>query len=100
MGGQLEVSAGPEFTSAGGVVLSEFGPRFVALIADVLRRPLLPASELGRLKADLSRDLAVDMARPQTQSRERFFQTMFPDHPYSRLFPAEAALQHVEHVPA
>ena len=93
MGGQLDVSPGTEFTSIGGVVLSESGPKFVALLADVLRNPRLPASELPRLKADLARDLAVDTARPQTQANERFLQTILPDQPYSRLFPSEEALK-------
>ena len=93
MGGQVEVNSDSEFMSAGGVVLSEFGPKFVALVADVLRKPLLPASELDRLKSDLARDLAVDTARPQTQADERFYQTLLPNQPYSRLFPTAAGLK-------
>ena len=78
MGGQLEVSSRSEFTTVGGVVLSEFGPKFVGLLADVLRNPLLPASEMPRLKADLARELAVETARPQTQANERFLKTLLP----------------------
>src|SRR5690242_17820775 len=37
MGGQLEANSGSEFTSVGGVVLAESGPKFIALVADVLR---------------------------------------------------------------
>ena len=70
MGGQLEVSSRSEFTTVGGVVLSEFGPKFVGLLADVLRNPLLPASEMPRLKADLARELASrDRASPDTGER-------------------------------
>jgi predicted Zn-dependent peptidase len=93
MGGQLDVGAGAEFTTAGGVVLSEFGPRFVALLADVLQHPALPSSELARLKADLGRDLAVEKARPDALARELFFQTLFPNHPYGRTYPQENALK-------
>jgi zinc protease len=92
MGGQIEIDAQPEFTIAGGVVLSEFGPRFVALLADVLEHAALPASELARLKADLGRDLAVEKTRPGDLARERFLQTLFPNHPYGRFFPQENAL--------
>lgn len=92
MGGQLEVDSDSEFMSIGGVVLSEFGPKFVSLIADVLREPLLPASELDRLKSNLARDLAVDKARPQTEANERFYQTLLPNQPYSRFFPTATAL--------
>ena len=93
MGGQVEIDAGSEFTTAGGVVLSEFGPKFVSLIAEVLKTPLLPASELARLKADMGRNLAVDKTRPQVQARERFLQVLFPDHPFGRLLPSESALK-------
>ncbi len=92
MGGSLDVNARSEYTVVGGVALSEFGPRFVGLLADVLRNPLLPASELARIKADLARDRAVEIARPQTQANQLFLQTLLPDQPYSRLFPSEQAL--------
>jgi zinc protease len=93
MGGQIEIDAGSDFTSAGGVVLSDFGPKFIALLADVLQNPSLPASELPRLKADLARQLAIDKSEPQELARERFLKTLFPDHPYGRVFPAESELQ-------
>jgi zinc protease len=92
MGGQLEVNAGSDYTTVGGVVLSDFGPKFIALLADVLAHPLLPASELPRLKADLARELAIDRSEPQALARERFLKTLFPDHPYGRVFPSESEL--------
>jgi zinc protease len=93
MGGQVEIDAGSDFTSVGGVVLSDFGPKFVALLADVLTAPSLPASELARLKADLLRDLAIDKSQPESLARERFLATLFPEHPYGRTFPSESELQ-------
>ena len=93
MGGQLEIAAGSDFTSVGGVVLSDFGPEFVALLADVLTAPALPASEVARLKADLLRDLSIDKSQPELLARERFLATLFPEHPYGRMFPSESELQ-------
>ena len=49
MGGQLETGAGNDATTAGGVVLSEYASRFIALLADVLENPALPAPELPRV---------------------------------------------------
>ena len=92
MGGQLEIDAGPDFTSAGGLVLSDFAPKFVALLADVLEHPLLPESEIARLKADLARDLAIEKSQPQPLAQERFLKALFPNHPYGRSFPAESEL--------
>jgi len=93
MGGQIEIESASDFTSAGGVVLSDFGPKFVALLADVLTGPSLPASELPRLKADLVRQLAIDKSEPGSLARERFLKTLFPDHPYGRIFPSESELK-------
>jgi len=59
----------------------------------VLINPALPAAELPRLKADLARALAIDRTEPQALARERFLKTLFPDHPYGRVFPAEGDLQ-------
>lgn len=92
-GAQLEVNQGPEFTIVGGIALSDHAVGFLALVADVLQNASLPASEVPRLKADLERDLAVAKTQPGELAQERFLQTMFPDSPYGRLFPAERDLQ-------
>jgi predicted Zn-dependent peptidase len=92
-GGQLEIDAGSDTTSVGGVVLSEFAPKFIALIADVLRNPTLPESELARLKTDLARELAVSQTQPGALARARFLEVMFPGHAYGRVFPTESMLQ-------
>lgn len=93
MGGELEIQAGSDYTSVGGVVLSDFGTKLIALVADVLANPSFPAAELPRLKADLVRELAIDRTEPQVLAREQFLKTMFPDHPYGRVFPAESDVQ-------
>jgi predicted Zn-dependent peptidase len=92
-GAQLDIDAGVEFTSIGGVALSDHATEFVKLVADVLMNPALPASQAARLKADLSRELAVAKTQPSELARERFLQALFPDSPYSRIFPAESALE-------
>ncbi len=82
MGGQLEINAGSEFTSVGGVVLSDFGTKFIALLADVLQHPSLPASEIARLKADLGRELAVEKTeRKLDPGLRRAIQDAFRDWP-------------------
>jgi predicted Zn-dependent peptidase len=93
MGGQIEIDSGSDHTSVGGVALSDFGRQFVALLADVLTTPLLPADELPRLQADLIRELSIEKSQPEALAQERFVGTLFPDHPYGRAFPAEIDLQ-------
>lgn len=96
MGGQLDIDSRREAFIAGGVVLSDFGSQFTALLADVLLHPSLPAGELPRLKADLARQLAVAKTEPGSLAREKFYQTMFPGQPYGRVFPADGAVEKYE----
>ena len=92
MGGELEVDASEEATQAGGLVLSDYGSQFVALLGDVLSHASLPSSELPRLKADLARQLAVEKAQPRSLARERFFAVMYPNQPYGRTLPSESTI--------
>ena len=55
MGGGISIDVGADTTTIQGDVLSEFGPQMAALLADVIQHPLLPASEIPRLKSDLVR---------------------------------------------
>jgi predicted Zn-dependent peptidase len=89
MGGELNVSVGPNQTTISGSVLSEYSADFIRLIADVAMNPAFPASDLERLKGDLKRQLAVQKAVPQAQAQEQFFQAIYKDHPYGRMFPTE-----------
>ena len=93
MGGSLEIDTDADTTRAGGDVLSEFGPDMVRLVADVVRNPAWPASEMSRLKADLARELAVAKQQPQPLAEERFRAVMYGDHPYGRTFPDPDKLQ-------
>ena len=92
MGGSLEVGVGENRTEIGGDVLSEFGPEMVALVADVVRNPKFPESELARLKGDRARDLSIARSQPQPLAQEKFRSVLYGDHPYGRLFPTEAML--------
>ena len=87
MGGALDVSVGGDSTTIGGDVLSEFGSQYAALVADVVRNPKFPASELERLKANLSRNLAVSLSQPQQVALQKFRAVVYGDHPYGRVFP-------------
>jgi len=93
MGGSIDVSVGPDQTFINGDVLSEFGPELVALLADIIRNPLFPASELARLKSDKIRQVSILRSDPEALTLERFSALMYPDHPYGRLFPTEAMIQ-------
>ncbi|MBA2733781.1 MAG: insulinase family protein [Acidobacteria bacterium] len=89
MGGQIGVGVGADQTTVSGDVLSEFGPDLVALLADVLERPLLPTTELARMKNDRLRQLTISRTQPGPIANERFRQLLYPNHPYGRVFPSE-----------
>jgi predicted Zn-dependent peptidase len=93
MGGELSVSVGDDQMQAGGAVLGERAPEMVRLVADVLRHPRLPETELARIKANKLRDLAIARSQPQALAQEAFVRALYGDHPYGRAFPTEAMLQ-------
>lgn len=92
MGGALSISVGGDSTTVGGDVLSEFGPAFTGLLADVVQNPKFPASEVDRLKANLSRNLAVSLSQPQQLALQKFRAVLYGDHAYGRVFPTEAMI--------
>ena len=89
MGGSLTVSVGGDTTTVGADVLSEHGAAMVGLVADVVRNPKLPESELPRLKANMLRNLSVYLSQPQQVALQRFRSVVYGDHPYGRVFPTE-----------
>ena len=92
MGGSLNVSVGLTQTTISGSVLSEYAPDFIRLISSLVTEPAFPASELDRLKGDFKRRLITQKNVPQAQASEEFFEAIYGDHPYGRLFPTEAML--------
>ena len=59
----------------------------VELVADVVRNPKFPESELARLKANMLRNLAVQLSQPQQLALEKFRAVLYGDHPYGRCLP-------------
>jgi zinc protease len=93
MGGSVNLAVGLDATELGGEVLSEFADDLVTLMADVIRNPRLPESEIERIKADRARQLAIARSSPQQLGLERFRSVLYPGHPYGRLFPTAEMLQ-------
>src|SRR5581483_1227832 len=89
MGGSIDVNVGPDVTHIDTDVLSEFGAQAVELLADVVQHPLLPESEVARLKQDQLRHLSIAKTQPGQLARERFLQALYPDHPYGRFLSTE-----------
>jgi predicted Zn-dependent peptidase len=92
MGGALSVGAGAEQTSVGISVLSEHVVAAVELVADVLRNPRFPESELPRVIANLERSVAVARSDPSSQAGEALAQLVYGNHPFGRTLPREGQL--------
>ncbi|MGE5111799.1 MAG: M16 family metallopeptidase [Acidobacteriaceae bacterium] len=92
MGGALELGAQADQSFFRTDVLSEFGPKAVELIADVMQNPLLPESELARVKNDLERNLTIALSQPGPVARNQFAKLVYPNHPYGRLYPTSEML--------
>ena len=90
MGGSLGVGSGTTQFSVSLDVLAERGPDALRVIADVLRRPKLPASELERLRGDMARNISIARSQAQTQASEAFQELMYPGHPYGQGMPSDA----------
>jgi zinc protease len=93
MGGSLDIDVGVNAAEISGDVLSESGPEMVRLVADVIRNPKFPESELPRLKADSLRQLSIARSQPQQMALEKFRGTLYPEHPYGRIFPTPEMVQ-------
>lgn len=92
MGGSIDVQVGADMTRIDSDVLSEFAPNIVGLLADVVMHPLLPESDVPRLKQDLQRKLSIQLTQPGMLARERFVETLYPGHPYGRFLSTEATI--------
>ena len=83
----LGINVGSDESRGSLDVLAEFGPKAVALLADVLQHPSFPASEVDRLKNNLKRQLSVQKSQPQVLAQARFAEITYPNHAYGRFFP-------------
>src|SRR6202040_1341451 len=95
MGSSLSVAVGGDETAIDVDGLSESAGRAVTLVSDVAMHPLLPESELARLKANLLRQVLVAKSRPSQIALARFRKLLYGDHPYGEILPTEASLKKI-----
>ena len=93
MGGAVNITVGPDESDMTTDVLSEFGPKAAALLADVAQHPLFPDSELPRLKNDAQRQLSISKSVPQSMALEKFRKILYGDHPYGTVFPTQESIE-------
>lgn len=91
-GGGLDTGATVEQTSVALDVLAEHATDAVALLADVVRRPRLPAQDLEGLKAGMKRNIAISRSQSQGVAGEAFARLMWGDSVYGRPPPSDAQI--------
>lgn len=89
MGGGISTGSGTDSTTISGEVLSEFGPQFVTLVADLMQNPEFKLDSLERLRATKLRNLAVARTQAGNQAWSKFREVIFPDHPYGKIDPTD-----------
>jgi predicted Zn-dependent peptidase len=93
MGGSLAAGSGDDDVTVGGEVLSEFGPQYAALLADVVLHPRFSENDVSRLGTNLMRDNAIGMQQSGQVARVKFRTMIFGDHPYARVIAPEAMIK-------
>ncbi len=92
MGGNLNINVSPHTTNINASILSDFAPEAITVMSDLVMNPAFPEEELERLVNDRKRQLSVALTRAQSQATASFYATLYPDHPYGRIFPTEEML--------
>jgi len=85
MGATLTAAAGQDTSSFNMRGLAETLPAMLTVLADVVRNPTFPQSEVDLLKANTTQGLQAQLASPQAVNNRIYRQTLFGPHPYSRV---------------
>jgi zinc protease len=84
MGGSLSSATSQDYTSVSARGLSEFTPRLIDLIADVVMNPIFPEQELAIVKQQRLQTVQQQQASPQFLANREFRKQLFGSHPYAR----------------
>ena len=96
MGGSLSAAVSQDYSSINARGLSEFTPRLLDLVADVVINPTLPPDEIDILKNQRMQNVAQQKASPQFLANREFRRALFGSHPYARTSETEATLKAID----
>jgi predicted Zn-dependent peptidase len=96
MGGSLGAGASQDYSTVTIRGLSEFAPQLIALLAEVVTNPTLPADEIAILKQQRLQNVMQQKASPQFVANREFRRALFGEHPYARTSETEATLQAID----
>jgi predicted Zn-dependent peptidase len=84
MGATLNAIAGQDTSSFTMRGLADTLPTMMTLLADIVRNPTFPLSEIDLIKANTAQALQAQLASPQFVANRVFRQTLYGSHPYAR----------------
>lgn len=96
MGASLSATAGQDAATFQIRGLTATLPQMLAIVADVVRNPTFPQSELDLMKATTAQRLQAQAASPQFVNNKLFRQTLFGEHPYSRIGVTQESLPAID----
>jgi len=84
MGATFTAAAGQDTSSFTMRGLADTLPAMMTLLADVVRNPTFPQSEIDLMKANTTQGLEAQLASPQLVANRVYRATLFGPHPYAR----------------
>ncbi len=96
VGASLGFGASVQSTSFGGRALSEDLPLLIRTLAEAVRWPIFPPSQLKLLHAQMQTGLQIRQQDTSERSSIRFDEVLFPGHPYG--VPEEGTLETIRNI--
>jgi predicted Zn-dependent peptidase len=82
IGAEIGAAAGPDYTTVSLVTDRDRFGEAVALMADVVLSPVLPADQLAGRAARARQMIGLQEASPEFQASRTFIRTVYANHPY------------------
>jgi zinc protease len=96
MGATLNAAAGQDTSSFTVRGLTDTLPGMMTLLADLVRNPTFPEGEIELIKANTAQALQAQLASPQFVANRVYRQTLFGQHPYSRVGATPETVQAID----
>lgn len=84
LGASLQVQATPDAMVATVFTVKENLDKAMGLLADMIREPAMPASELPRLQQEVLTGLEIEKGNPGKAAEKALARATYGDHPYGR----------------
>jgi predicted Zn-dependent peptidase len=92
IGGVMTVAVDSDATTVTASSLSEFAPRLLELLSDVVRHPAYPKSEVELAKSNFAQEIEEQRSQPDFLAQEQLEKAIFGGHPYGFMLPEPSAI--------